>query len=298
MSRVTATPTGSAVTVRAPAKVNLFLELRGRRADGYHDLETLMVAVDLADSLTVTASDGGELALTCNDPALDSSPANLVCRAAELLRQRTGHGGGSVMRLEKNIPTAAGLGGGSSDAAAALLALNQLWNLGQSRERLAEWAGELGSDVPFFLLGHAAWCTGRGEIVESLAPGGPLHFVLVCPPFGCPTAEVYRRSRVPDRPRDGTAIRRAVASGDAAAVGRELFNRLEAPAAELRPELPGLFDALRRLDPLGVALSGSGSTVFAVARDDSDARRIADRITQPGEPDVSRPRVHIVRSVA
>ena len=183
---------GGALTVRAPAKVNLFLEVLGRRPDGYHAVETLMLGVSLFDGLEFRDDPAGAVRLACTDPALGTGPDNLVVRAADLLRQRTGHPGGAAVRLVKRIPWAAGLAGGSSDAAATLAGLNRLWRLGLTREALAELASELGSDVAFFLSPPAAWCTGRGEIVSPLRPGKRLHLVVVSPATGLSTPEVYR----------------------------------------------------------------------------------------------------------
>src|SRR5262245_53525263 len=179
---------GTSVRALAPAKVNLFLEVLRRRPDGYHDLATLMVAVGLYDSLSFTANDTGEIRLGCDDPALPTGPDNLVCRAARLLRDRHGVRAGADILLAKRIPVAAGLAGGSSDAAATLAGLNRLWQLGLDNGELARLGAELGSDVAFFFSGPAAWCTGRGEIVEPVPMARPLDLVLVSPRVGLSTA--------------------------------------------------------------------------------------------------------------
>src|SRR5262245_58478457 len=183
--------TANGVLVRAPAKVNLFLEVLGKRPDGYHELATLMVAVSLYDTLEFKEARSQAFALDLVSqpnhagdearPGLSAGPENLVWRAAELLRQRSGVKAGARVRLHKRIPLAAGLAGGSSDAAATLVGLNRLWRLGWSREQLQPLAAELGSDVAFFLKSDAAWCRGRGEIITPLTPGGPLWLVLACP---------------------------------------------------------------------------------------------------------------------
>src|SRR6476469_7269340 len=179
------------VRVSAPAKVNLFLEVLGKRADGYHEIATLMLAIDLEDELDVAPAESGELSLTCDDPALPTGPENLVLKAASRLRAETGTSAGARIHLRKRIPWAAGLGGGSSDAAAALEGLNELWKLGLSTAALARVGSDIGSDVPFFLNGPAAWCTGRGEVVTPVKVGKPLDLVLVKPAEGLGTAEVY-----------------------------------------------------------------------------------------------------------
>src|SRR5438874_4139070 len=155
---------GSATLIlRAPAKVNLFLEVVGKRADGFHAVNTLMVAVSLVDTLEFASADDGLLDLTCSDPALSVGPENLVVRAANVLRRHTGSRAGAAICLTKRIPMQAGLGGGSSDAAATLVGLNRLWGLNLGADVLTTLAASLGSDVAFFLDGPAAWCTGRGE---------------------------------------------------------------------------------------------------------------------------------------
>jgi 4-diphosphocytidyl-2-C-methyl-D-erythritol kinase len=262
----------AALTVRAPAKVNLFLEVTARRPDGYHELRTLLVAVSLFDALTFAPA--AAIRLSCTDPALGTGPENLIVRAADALRRHAGIRAGAAIALTKRIPVAAGLGGGSSDAAATLVGLNRLWKLRLGRDELARLAAGLGSDVPFFLRGPAAWCTGRGEVVTPWPVGRRLHLVLVRPPFGLSTADVYRRVDVPKRPATGMALKEAVKAGDADAVGRLLHNRLQAPALALRPELREWLGRLRAAKPLGSLVSGSGSTVYALARDPADARRI------------------------
>jgi 4-diphosphocytidyl-2-C-methyl-D-erythritol kinase len=264
----------AALSLRAPAKVNLFLEVVGKRADGFHAVNTLMLAVSLVDTLDFALDSEGDLDLICSDPALDAGPENLVLRAANLLRQHTACRAGARIRLTKRIPMQAGLGGGSSDAATTLVGLNRLWGLDLRVDELAVLAAELGSDVAFFLHPPAAWCSGRGEEVSPRPIGRPLHFVLVCPAFGLATAEVYRGVEVPAVPLDGAAIQAALAAGDIAESGRLLHNRLQEPATKLRPELTVLLDRLAATRPAGCLLSGSGSALFALARDDGDARRI------------------------
>ena len=253
---------GADVLVRAPAKVNLFLEVLRRRDDGYHELATLMTAVSLYDTLAFRDDPSGAVRLRCDRPDLSAGPDNLICRAAELLRRRAGRDLGVDARLWKRIPMAAGLGGGSSDAAAALAGLNALWRLGLGRDELLGLAAELGSDVPFFFAAPAAWCTGRGEKVEAVALGRPLDFVLVSPPFGLSTAEVFRKVVVPPAPESGAEVRRAVESGDVEEIGRRLHNRLQVPAERLRPQVAEWTERLAALGPAGSLMTGSGSTVL------------------------------------
>src|SRR5262249_968079 len=168
----------ASLATQAPAKVNLFLEVLGKRPDGYHDLEPLMVAVDVTDTLEFWPDESGALTLTCDAPGLTTGPDNLVLRAAESLKRQVNHRGGAAIHLAKRIPIQAGLAGGSSDAATTLKALNRLWNLGLTDTELARVGAEIGSDVAFFFASGAAWCTGRGEKVEPITLGRPLDFVL------------------------------------------------------------------------------------------------------------------------
>ena len=268
-------PAGPAgCVVAAPAKLNLHLEVLARRPDGYHALETLMLAVSLFDTLEVRDDPAGGLTLACDASGVPDGPGNLAWRAADELRQRLAPGRGARMRLTKRIPHQAGLGGGSSDAAAAILGCATIWGVEASVEAAA---AAVGSDVAFFLGGSAAWCTGRGEVVEPEAVGGPLWFVLVKPVGGLGTADVYKRLTVPVTPVDGTAVRQAVRAGDPQAVARHLFNRLEEPAFALRPDLAEVRDELVRCGALGARLTGSGAAVFGVCRDDRHADNVAGR---------------------
>lgn len=283
------------VRVRTPGKVNLFLEVFRRRPDGYHDLATLMVTVGLYDSLELRENGSGEVRLECDRADLSTGPDNLVCKAALLLRERFGIATGVDVRLAKRIPMAAGLAGGSSDAAATLAGLNRLWRLGLSRDQLAALGAELGSDVAFFFHGPAAWCTGRGEVIESVPLGCALDLVLVCPEVGLYTGRVFQALTVPEKPVDGSPVRSALAKGDIIDLGRRLYNRLEEPAMRLCPEVAQVRQGLTRLGSCGVLMSGSGSTVFALAGDAADALRLARAV--PSVLDGGgRARVHVVRS--
>ncbi|MFM7150880.1 MAG: 4-(cytidine 5'-diphospho)-2-C-methyl-D-erythritol kinase [Gemmataceae bacterium] len=283
--------------VRCPAKVNLFLEVTGRRPDGYHDLATLMVSVDLCDHQEMRADPSGEIRLTTDAPGLSTGPDNLICRAAEILRRRCGIQQGVAIRLQKRIPMEAGLGGGSSDAAGALAGLNELWELNLGREQLAEMGAELGSDVPFFFYGPAGWCTGRGEMVEPVKMGKSLDLVLATPTVGLSTREVYGSLKRGDgeAARDGKNMREALQKGDIAELAKGLYNRLEEPAMRLCPEAARLRETLLRLNPAGVLLSGSGSTVFALTRDAAEAWQISRALTSRQEVG-DGVRVHVVRS--
>jgi 4-diphosphocytidyl-2-C-methyl-D-erythritol kinase len=286
---------GSSVLVRAPAKVNLFLEVLRRRPDGYHDLATLMLAVSLRDTLELRDDPSGVVTLHCDHPGLSAGPDNLILRAAEALRRRTGHAGGARVRLWKRIPLAAGLAGGSSDAAATLAGLNVLWRLGLTSAELAAIGAEVGSDVAFFFAAPAAWCTGRGEVVESLRLGRPLDLVLAKPVEGLATAKVFGALTVPSEPLEGRELRRAVEKGEIEELGRRLHNRLQAAAEGLCPAVADLRRRMAALGPAGVLMSGSGSTVFALCRESAEALRVA-RALSAGRDSGSKPRVYVVRS--
>jgi 4-diphosphocytidyl-2-C-methyl-D-erythritol kinase len=266
------------VVVRTPAKVNLFLEVKGKRPDGYHEIATLMVAVRLFDSLIFRADPSGKINLTCTHAELSTGPDNLVIRAAQLLQERTACKQGARVRLVKRIPMAAGLAGGSADAAATLLGLNQLWKLGKSRDELARLGAELGSDVPFFFHTPAAWCTGRGEVVTPLSVPRPLHFLLLCPAFGMPTAAVYSNVELPANPETGETIRQALAQGDIDRIGKLLHNRL-APAAQRLDDRIGRYrQMLADLQPPGQQMSGSGSTLYALCRSAQECVQLGERL--------------------
>lgn len=268
----------------APAKLNLFLEVLGKRPDGYHEIETLMVAVDLFDTLRVKDDPSGRITLRCDDPTLPTGRENLVVRAAERLKVEAGRRRGAAITLSKSIPAQAGLAGGSSDAAATLAALNQLWDLKVPGDRLDVLAGEVGSDVAFFRHGPAAVCRGRGERVQSVNLTVPLHFVLVCPLKGVSTADAYRQLTPPDRPRPIEPVREALALGDTQALGRGLFNRLQPVAETLEPSLARVREALTTLGPLldGHLMSGSGSAYFGLCRDFDAAGHAARQLATLG----------------
>lgn len=282
------------LAVQAPAKLNLFFEVLGKRSDGYHEIETLMVPIDWYDTLFFREDSSGRVELECRRapvgrgpgcPKLEDVPEgreNLVVRAVELLRERSGVASGASLRLVKRIPAAAGLGGGSSDAAAALLAANEGWGLHWPREALAGLGAELGSDVPFFLAGGPAVCRGRGERVAPAAGLGALSFVVVRPPDGLSTARVYQACRPPDRPRQVGPLVSALLRGDLRAAGRLMANRLQPAAETLSPWIERLREAIARQDVLGHQMSGSGTSYFGLCRHARHARRVARRLRAAG----------------
>lgn len=300
----------STVVVRAPAKVNLYLEVLHKRPDSYHEIATLMVTVSLYDTLEFKEGPFPDIQLSCDHPRLSCGPDNLVYRAAALLQARSGCNRGARIRLLKRIPLAGGLAGGSTDAAATLAGLNRLWRLGISKAELAELGAELGSDVPFFFAAPAAWCTGRGEKVNPVSLACPLYFVLACPGVGLATADVYRGVDLqasdgcqPPDTRPGEEILQALGDGNVEAIGRQLHNRLQQPAEKLCPQIGEILRRLAVLRPAGQMMSGSGSTLFALCRSQSDAwrivrqlRREAEKRSEPGSVAGNGLQVFVVRS--
>jgi 4-diphosphocytidyl-2-C-methyl-D-erythritol kinase len=277
---------GGSVSVRVPAKINLQLGVGPRRDDGFHDLVTVYQAVDLHD--TVTAAHGPGLTAEIHGEQAELVPTdstNLAVRAAALLAERTGVDAAAHLTIEKSIPVAGGMAGGSADAAAALVACDALWHTALSRDALAELAAELGSDVPFLLYGGTALGTGRGEKINPVLGGGTFHWVIAVADGGLSTPEVYRRY---DELGTGTwaddpdAVLAAVRAGDAAALATALVNDLEAPAVDLRPELGAVLEAGRSLNALAAMVSGSGPTVLFLARDALDAGTLSDGIGAAG----------------
>lgn len=288
------------VEVLAPAKINLFLEVLGKRSDGYHELETVLVAVTLYDTLIFRPRRDARIVLeyrwadgcsatetsrqrqsdgTCDAVFGDipAGPENLVWRAIERLREAAGVESGASVQLVKRIPAAAGLGGASSDAAAALVAASEAWNLHWPRQRLTELAAELGSDVPFFLTSGAAVCRGRGERIEPLmAPR--LQAVVVRPPVGLSTPHVFRDCRPVHQPVGAARLVAKLERGDANAVGQEMVNGLQSAAASLTPWIKTLEDEFQKQGVNGHQMSGSGSSYFGLCQTARQARRVAARL--------------------
>jgi 4-diphosphocytidyl-2-C-methyl-D-erythritol kinase len=267
------------LTLTAAAKVNLALEVLGKRADGYHEVATVMQTIDLADRLAL--EDADDLTLTATTADVPTDGSNLALRAAAALRESARIDRGVRVWLDKRIPVAAGLGGGSSDAAAVLLGLNRLWGLRWRVERLAEVAATLGSDVPFFLTGGVALGTGRGERLTPVT-GMALALVLVNPGVPLSTAVVYGRI-TPGTYSDGSRARTvidALRARQPLRVAASLYNGLEGAAEEVFGDLVRLRAALVSAGALGALMSGSGPTVFGVARSFEQARQIRARVAR------------------
>jgi 4-diphosphocytidyl-2-C-methyl-D-erythritol kinase len=249
-----------AMKLRAHAKVNLHLRVRGRRADGFHEIETLMAPISLADEITLTTSPGATVKVRCDNPEVPADDSNLAVAAAREFSRCTGMQFSADIEIRKRIPTGAGLAGGSSDAAAVLVALDKIFQTHLGFEKLEQAAANLGSDVPFFVRGVPAVCKGRGEIVEPTVFSQRLKLLLLKPPFSVETPWAYKA---------WAASSSRLSHGDEQDVdGIKIFNSLEAPVFQRFPLLPEMKDWLKRQPGTrAAAMSGSGSTIFAVLSD-------------------------------
>ncbi|MFQ5825994.1 MAG: 4-(cytidine 5'-diphospho)-2-C-methyl-D-erythritol kinase, partial [Dehalococcoidia bacterium] len=267
----------------APAKLNLTLEVLRRRPDGYHEIRSVIQAIDLCDTIWLEPAE--DIHLQCSEPALQSSD-NLAYRAASLLREAPGGGKGALVRLEKRIPLASGLGGGSSDAAAVLLGLNELWGLALPLERLEALAARLGSDVPFFLHRGAALVEGRGERVTPLPPPPEFWAVLLrptLPAISQKTQTLYNSLRAASF-TGGEFSQRLVESlrrGSGLAPSL-LFNVFESIAFEVYPDLEGYQKRLLASGAGSVHLAGSGPVLFTLAEGKSQAEEICGSLRRQG----------------
>ncbi len=270
----------TAVERKAFAKINLTLEILGMREDGYHALKSVVQQISLYDTVTVEESSSFSSDSGFRD--------DLAVKAARTLATAARVEKGAAIKIVKHIPVGGGLGGGSADAAAVLLALNDLWHLGWSRERLAAVAADVGSDVPALVLGGTVLMEGRGEKVTPLFPENtrlkPFHLVLSNPGVFCSTGEVYSKcdSRLQEEPSILYNMRSALQSGDTISIASAMMNDLQAPAVGLHPEIAGALEALRQAGAEGVMMSGSGSTVFGLVPNEAKGREIALEMKERG----------------
>lgn len=278
------------VRVRAPAKINLVLAVGPLRPDGYHELATIFHAVSVHDEVVVSPAD--EIMVSVHGVHADQVPvdeSNLAWRAAHAIARYTGVRAGVRLDITKRIPVAAGLAGGSADAAAALVACDALWDTGLGRVELATLSARLGSDVPFSLVGGTALGAGRGEQLTPVMVGGTFHWVLVAADGGLSTPNVYaeldrlRDTRAGIEPPDvGTDIVTALRAGDPEALGLALRNDLQEPALSLRPDLEETLSTGHALGALGGVVSGSGPTCAFLARDAAHADELAAGLMRSG----------------
>lgn len=273
-----------ALEKQSPCKVNLLLNILGKRPDGFHELETVMLPVPVYDRLTFQRAGSG-IQLTCSESSLPTDSRNLVYRAAEAFLKTANIHDGVTLHLEKRIPMAAGLGGGSGNAATTLLGLNEIFGHPLAPGQLETIAASLGSDIPFFLQNKPALATGRGEKIESLDFFPALRgtaLLLIHPGFGIATAWAYQQlAKFPDalNGRAGRAQKLVslLQPADLKSAAAELYNSLEAPALEKYPLLALFQEFLREKGAVGTLMSGSGSTTFAIVENPGEAEKLTER---------------------
>lgn len=272
------------MVLRAPAKLNLALDITGRREDGYHTMEMVMQAIDLCDTVSITLRRTPGIAITCTNPQVPCDGSNLCCKAATYMFARAGaQGVGLAIHLEKRVPMEAGMAGGSADAAAVLVGLNRLLDAGLSQEQLCSIGLMCGADVPFCILGGTAHSAGIGELLTPLPPLPDCAIVVAKPAQSVKTAECFARfdkiEAPPSRP-DLTGIERALASGELAGVAERLCNVMEAavPLESVRQAKA----LLQSSGALGACMTGSGSAVFGIYPDDNAAKNALSQIRNSG----------------
>ncbi|PLR83233.1 MULTISPECIES: 4-(cytidine 5'-diphospho)-2-C-methyl-D-erythritol kinase [Bacillus] len=261
--------------VKAPAKINLSLDVLHKRMDGYHEVEMIMTTIDLADRLELSLLEKNEIKIISHNRFVPDDQRNLAYQAARLLKERYDVKKGVSIAIEKVIPVAAGLAGGSSDAAAALRGLNKLWGLGLTMDELAEIGSEIGSDVSFCVYGGTALAKGRGEIITQL-PAPPTCWVILAKPFiGVSTSDVYRRLDLKGKKHPNIdSMVNAIERNDYSGVCQNVGNVLEEVTLNLYPEVAHIKEQMRRFGADAVLMSGSGPTVFGLVQHDSRMHRI------------------------
>jgi 4-diphosphocytidyl-2-C-methyl-D-erythritol kinase len=280
----------ASLSLFSPAKINLYLRIVGRRPDGYHELETVMLPLDFGDQITLRSRKTNVI-LACDNPQLPTDDSNLAVRAARTLSEALDTERGAKITLKKRTPLAAGLGGGSSNASTTLLGLNRLWKLKASSGQLHAVAASLGSDINFFMAGGAALCRGRGEKIEPIPCKFSGAILLVNPGFGISTKWAYEswaraaaESRLTAPPPEVSLLLRALAEDDLAGVSRCLFNSLEAPSIRKFPVLELIKNSMRDSGAAGALMSGSGATVFGLFPDAKLAKASARKVREQFGP--------------
>jgi 4-diphosphocytidyl-2-C-methyl-D-erythritol kinase len=263
------------ISIKAPAKINLSLDVLHKREDGFHEVEMIMTTVDLADRIELTLLEENKIIIDVSEGFVPSDNRNLAFQAAQLLKDRFNVEKGVRISIQKNIPVSAGLAGGSSDAAATLRGLNELWNLGLSLDELANLGAKIGSDVSFCVYGGTALATGRGEKIKHISAPPPCWIILAKPPIGVSTAEVYRNLKLEDLSHpDIMKMSSAIEARDYEEICQQLGNVLETVTFKLYPEVQRIKDQMLRFGADGVLMSGSGPTVFGIVKHESRMLRI------------------------
>ncbi|TFE01949.1 4-(cytidine 5'-diphospho)-2-C-methyl-D-erythritol kinase [Jeotgalibacillus sp. R-1-5s-1] len=263
--------------VKAPAKINLSLDVLHKRPDGFHEVEMVMTTVDLADRIELHEVKGTRIQIVSHDRFVPSDQRNLAYKAAEKLQKKYQVNKGVEITIHKQIPVAAGLAGGSSDAAATLKGLNKLWDLGLSADELAEVGTEIGSDVAFCIYGGTALATGRGEKIEELPAPPKCWVVLAKPSIGVSTADIYQNLKLDkaDHP-DTKAMVQAIHDQDYDGICQNLGNALESVTLNLYPEVRQIKEQMHRFGADAVLMSGSGPTVFGLVQYESKVPRVVN----------------------
>ncbi len=271
------------ISLKAPAKINLFLEILGKRDDGYHEIETIMQEIDLADNLLFEEIQEG-VVLECNDKHIPLNQDNLVCKAANLLLKECGIKKGVLINLEKRIPVGAGLGGGSSDAAATLKALNILWKIGLNDGELMEFAAKLGSDIPFFIKGKTSLCSGRGEKISPVEVRNKMDYIILFPHVHISTETIYKNLKIDltIKRKDVSFFLDALKYPEVAGIGKLLFNRLEEAIYATYPDLLQVRKSLEIFNFCGLSISGSGSAFFGLCNNRQQAEVIKSKVELSG----------------
>lgn len=261
--------------IKAPAKINLSLDVLGKRPDGFHEVEMVMTTVDLADRIELEKMDDGEIHILSHDRFVPGDHRNLAYKAAALLRERFNITEGVAITIQKQIPVAAGLAGGSSDAAATLKGLNKLWELNIPLAELAEIGAEIGSDVSFCIFGGTALATGRGEVIQELPAPPKCWVILAKPSIGVSTADVYRNLK-PDRIThpNTEAMVQAIHDQNYKELCANLGNALESVTLKMHPEVAHIKEQMERFGADAVLMSGSGPTVFGLVEYESKVQRV------------------------
>jgi 4-diphosphocytidyl-2-C-methyl-D-erythritol kinase len=264
------------LTIKAPAKINLTLDVLHKRDDGYHEVEMVMTTIDLADRIELSLLSERQIKIDCSASFVPADARNLAFQAAKLLQERYKVNQGVSITIDKQIPVAAGLAGGSSNAAATIRGLNKLWNLGLTLEEMASLGTEIGSDVAFCIYGGTALATGRGEIITHLPSPPPFWVILAKPPLGVSTANIYGKlnvSHIKEHPETQRMIH-AIEEKNFSEITGSLGNVLELVTLKEHPEVAHIKEQMRRFGADGVLMSGSGPTVYAITQKESRVQRI------------------------
>lgn len=263
------------ISIKAPAKINLSLDVLHKREDGFHEVEMIMTTVDLADRIELTKLEENRIIIDVSEGFVPNDNRNLAYQAAQLLKDEFHVQEGVNIAIQKNIPVSAGLAGGSSDAAATLRGLNKLWNLDLSLDELANLGAKIGSDVSFCVYGGTALATGRGEKIKHISAPPPCWVILAKPPLGVSTAEVYRNLKLDDLSHpDIDKMVAAIEGRNYEEICHQLGNVLESVTFKLHPEVQRIKDQMLRFGADGVLMSGSGPTVFGLIKHESRMLRI------------------------